>query len=186
MSRVLRAGRRGFTLIEVLVALVIATMLGLMAHQVFAAAVEGSAVLERGRRALDYTSNAHRFLAAAFLSLEVGVDEAGPFEGDPDEVCFASWLQTPDGWPEREAAALRVEDHRLVMVVASAPPLVLADSVAELHLDYLLEPGSKASWVREWHSSVSAPLSVRLRLTRRAADGSVAIDTAIYLVKARG
>jgi len=36
--------------------------------------------------------------------------------------------------------------------------------VRSLDCDYLLEPGASTTWVREWISSVSAPLAVRLRI----------------------
>jgi prepilin-type N-terminal cleavage/methylation domain-containing protein len=186
MSRATQACRGGFTLVEVLVALVVATMLVVMAHRIFAAAVSGTAVLERGRLALDQTRNAHRFLTAAFLSVEVGIDDAGPFEGDPDEVRFTTWLQTPDGWFERSAADLRIDGGRLVVTIPSSNPVVLADGVAALHVDYLLERGADTPWVSQWHSPVSAPLAVRLRWTWRVWDGSIASDTALYLLKARG
>ena len=60
--------------------------------------------------------------------------------------------------------------------------LVLGDSVRSVGLDYLLEPGADAHWVMDWHSQVSAPLAVRVRLTHAGG----ACDTMLYLVKPRG
>jgi hypothetical protein len=59
------------------------------------------------------------------------------------------------------------------------------DSVTELALDYLLEPGANTRWVRQWLSPLSAPLAVRLRIERRGGS-SEGVDTLLCLIKERG
>jgi|SRR6266704_1761608 len=81
----------GFTLIEVLVALTIAAVVVLLAHQVFAAVAADGRALIVARATLDRQSNAGRWLAATFLSLDVGTDSAGGFDGRADRVDFAAW-----------------------------------------------------------------------------------------------
>ena len=179
----------GFTLIEVLVGLTIGALVVLVAHQLFAAVADRGRTLIAARTALDRAANAHRWLQATFLSLDVGTDDAGGFDGRPDHAAFASWLLTPDGWFERRTVSLARDDDRLVASVAPGQPITLMDSVAELAFDYLLEPGAESRWVREWVSPVSAPLAVRMRVTRAGhgtrETGNV-VDTLLFLIKERG
>jgi prepilin-type N-terminal cleavage/methylation domain-containing protein len=176
----------GFTLVEVLVSLVLAGTAALLAHGLFSVAVQGSAQLRAARHALDRGSNLRRFLASAFLSIEVGADGAGSFVGHSDRVRFAAWLQTADGWFERRDIVLSLQAGRLLATISPDPPVVLSDSVVTLALDYLLEPGAEARWVSEWISPVSAPLAVRIRITRRPDGKALLGDSTIYLIKARG
>src|SRR5882762_4216956 len=93
--------RRGFTLVEVMVALTIGAVVVLLAHQLFAAVADRGKTLTAARTALDRAANARRWLDATFLSLDVGTDGASGFEGRPDHLGFTAWLLTPDGWFER-------------------------------------------------------------------------------------
>lgn len=176
------SGRReGFTLVEVLVAVVITGVMALLAHQLFRAAIEGSRRVQEARSHLDRASNARGFLRDAFLSLEVGADSTGPFEGRADRMRFSTWMLTPNGWPERREVQLLLDQGRWRAVSGNAR-VVLGDSIRWVAFDYLLMPGAESHWVREWISPVSAPLAVRLRV--RYLSG--ATDTMLYLIKARG
>jgi prepilin-type N-terminal cleavage/methylation domain-containing protein len=176
--------RAGFTLLEVLVAVVLTGTVALLAHQLFAAAVDGSRRVEQARRRLDREGNARAFLRDALLALEVGADSAGSFEGEPRRLRFSARLPTSHGWDERRTVDLSLAGGRWTAALGEEPGtrLVLADSVRSVELDYLLEPGADVHWVMDWHSPVSAPLAVRVRLTRAGG----ACDTMLYLVKPRG
>ncbi|MGH7527118.1 MAG: prepilin-type N-terminal cleavage/methylation domain-containing protein [Gemmatimonadales bacterium] len=174
--------RQGFTLVEVLVAVVLSGIVALLAHQLFGAAVDGGRRLRDARLGLDRRGNAHQLLRAAFLSLEVGIDSAGPFSGHRDRVRFSSWLLSADGWLERRTIELGLDGDRWIVAAPPDPDIELADSVTGLRFDYLLEPGAEATWVVEWESAVSAPLAVRVRLMRTGER----VDTMLYLIKARG
>jgi prepilin-type N-terminal cleavage/methylation domain-containing protein len=174
--------RAGFTLLEVLVALVIAGLVALLAHQLFGATIDGSRRVEYARRALDRRWNAQGFLRDALLGLDVGVDSTSPFEGDRNRLRFSTWLLTADGWTERRHVELVGDGEHWTAVVAPDLTIVLADSVRSVAFDYLVEPGADAQWVSVWHSPVSAPLAVRVRLTHAAG----ASDTMLYLIKTRG
>jgi len=178
--------RAGFTLVEVLVALVLAGMIALVAHGIFGAALHGSAEVRAVRGSLDHKHEAHRLLSAMFLSVDVGTVHDTPFHGSGDKVAFSAWLQTSDGWFERTRVELSAEQQRLVAILPQGTPIVLYESVAAVEFGYLLQPGADSRWVREWLSQVSAPLAVRIRLTREHLLGRVASDTMVYLIKARG
>jgi prepilin-type N-terminal cleavage/methylation domain-containing protein len=181
---------RGFTLIEVLVALTIGAVVVLIAHQLFAAVSDDGRALVAARTELDREANARRWLTAAFLSLDVGTEGASGFEGRPDHMAFTTWSLTLDGWFERQSVSLARQDDRLVATVPLGRRLVLWDSVTDAAFDYLLEPGAASRWVREWVSPVSAPLVVRFRVTRRGpgtgGEDRVVTDTLLFLIKERG
>jgi len=181
--------RRGFTLIEVLIAVTIGAVVVVVAHQLFTAVAVRGETLVAARTALDRSANARRWLDATFLSLDVGTEGAGGFDGRPDHAAFTTWLLTPDGWFERRTVALARDNERLIANVAPGQPIVLMDSVEELALDYLLEPGAESRWVREWVSPVSAPFAVRMRIARTRCgmgDAACVVDTLLFLIKERG
>jgi prepilin-type N-terminal cleavage/methylation domain-containing protein len=174
---------RGFTLIEVMIALTLSALVVLLAHQIFSGVVGGVARLDAARDALERSANSRRWLIEAFGSLQAGVDSAGPFEGHPDRVGFASWqLVAPSGL-RRERILLGQVGHALV-AQHGVDVLVLADSVSRVAFDYLLEPGANTIWAREWVSPVSAPLAVRIRVTYLGSPARV--DTALVLIGGRG
>jgi len=196
--------RRGFTLIELMVALVLGGLVVLLAHRTFGVATELGGRVAARRQAHDRATNARRFLAAAFGSLEVGTVRNTGFRGLEDEVSFATWLVDESGAPVRRqmtvrldrnaggatpVAASEAETARLLAIVGpveggNAPrdTLVLAPEVTGLALDYLLDFGADAAWVREWRSPVSAPLAVRLRV----GGASGAVDTLLCVIGPRG
>ncbi|PYP75100.1 MAG: hypothetical protein DMD25_13800 [Gemmatimonadetes bacterium] len=182
-------GRRGFTLIEVVVALAIGAAVLLVAHELFAGVADRGRTLIAARTALDRAVNARRWLAATFLSLDVGTDGAGGFDGRPDHAAFSTWLLTPNGWFERRQVTLSAEQGYLRAAVIPGTAIALADSVTDLQLDYLLEPGAESRWVREWVSPVSAPVAVRMRVTNAGCgmrDAGCVVDTLLFLIKERG
>ncbi len=173
--------RRGFTLVELMVALILTALVALLAHRTFAVAVTGVRQLREARRQLDRASNAGRWLGAAFLSLELGQEGDGPFEGTHEELRFTTWLPVPGGWLERRTVRLRRRGAEFVAAVDGATPVVLAQYVTDVSIDYLLEPGANTRWASAWSSPVSAPIAIRLRI--RSGERA---DTALYLIKGRG
>jgi prepilin-type N-terminal cleavage/methylation domain-containing protein len=173
---------RGFTLMEVMIALAIGGLVVLTAQRLFAGAGDGARLLTEARDRLDRDANARRWLEAALLSLAVGDSGAGPFEGDSSRVRFTAWQLSPGGWFEPRRIELATTDGRLVASVSPGEPLILSDGVRGVAFDYLLEPGAETHWVRQWLSPVSAPLAVRLRVTR----ATESVDTLLLLIKERG
>jgi len=181
--------RRGFTLVEVVVALTIGAVVVLLAHQLFAAVLDRGKTLTTARTALDRSANARRWLDATLLSLDVGTEGAAGFEGRPDHVAFTAWLLTPDGWFERRQVSLGAEQGRLRAMITPGTPIGLIDSVTDVQFDYLLEPGAESRWVGEWVSPVSAPVAVRARIAKAGCgmrDEGCAVDTLLLLIKERG
>lgn len=172
--------RAGFTLVEVVVTLLIAGIAVLLAGRIFNATESGVRAVRAHRIDLDRRGNAHRWLASAFLSLEVGTPGARAFEGTPERMTFSARVPAEAGWPERRVLAIGSEQGRLTVQLDSGMAVVLAHQT-RAEFDYLLEPGADSRWVGTWSSPVSAPLAVRVRLTHRGR-----VDTALYLIKGRG
>ena len=170
---------RGFTLIEVMIALALSALVVLLAHRVFNGVIDGALRLGSARTTLDREVNARRSLAEMFGSLDVGTQGAGGFTGRPERVEFATWQRVPEGWLERRRVVLGVEGG--VLVARSNTSIALQDGLSGIEFDYLLEPGADAAWVRTWISPLSAPVAVRVRVIRVAA-----VDTLLFIIGPRG
>ena len=96
---------RGFTLIEMMLALSLGALVVLAAHRIFTGVVDGVERMDAARADLDRAMNARRWLTATVGSLAVG-DQDGPFVGKPDQVAFGSWQLTLEGWLTRRRVAL--------------------------------------------------------------------------------
>ena len=176
--------RRGFTLIEVLVALTLAALVVLLVHRVFAGVVDGVARMNAAQRVLDRTANAHRWLGEAFGSLQAGVDSAGSFEGHPTQVTFSTWQEDALGGFRRRRVVVQQVSQSLVAEQIPGTGIILADSVSHVGFDYLLEPGANTTWAREWLSPVSAPLAVRVRIDYQGIPQRA--DTLLLVIGGRG
>jgi prepilin-type N-terminal cleavage/methylation domain-containing protein len=182
---------RGFTLVELLVALTVGSLVVLLAHRTFAMAADLAGRVAAQRAAHDRAINARRFLARAFESLEVGIPpNNGGFYGTESEVRYTSWLRAPDDTLRRHAVRIAATADGVVALVAPiragfafAPDTVrLFPGAREVAFDYLLDFGADEAWVRAWESPVSAPLAVRLRVAN--VEGGV--DTLLFAIWPRG
>ena len=180
--------KHGFTLIELTVGLMIASIVVLIAAAVFAAVADRSRTLVSARQTLDHDGNARRWLQASFLSLEVGERQDSTFEGHSGNLSFSAWRLTSDGWFEPGFIRLErdEEHHQLIAIQSRESPIVLADSVVAATFDYLMQPGLKSLWMEQWVSRVSAPVAVRLRIQRALAGDKAVVDTLLFLIKERG
>ena len=139
-----------------LVALTLSALVVLLAHRVFAAVTDGAQRLAEARAALDRQANARRLLTALVGDLDIGLPGSSGFNGRPSGVAFSTWIEDSNGWLERRRIGLGVDGGALTVRGLAGGPLVLADSVVQLDVDYLLDYGVVAPWVRTWQSPVSA------------------------------
>lgn len=174
---------RGFTLVELLVALTVSGLVLLVGGAAMRATVSASQAISRASSADLAAPNRARWLRRAVASLEVGLPGDVPFDGEPERVRFSAYILTPRGWWERRPVELVSNDGRLVARVGSEA-LVLADSLAEVGFDYLVVPGLDSRWTRRWQSPTSAPQAIRLRL--HWLDSARTSDTLLMLVGDRG
>lgn len=172
----------GFTLLEMMVSLVLAGLALAIAGRSTTVMRHAAARLHEERAALDARMNGYGWLRETFRSVSLDRGRSGGFEGRTDRVVFSSYRLAAAGLYEVQRVGLEVVDGRLMAQVASEDPIVLRSQVEGLALDYLLTPGERSEWVREWVSPAALPLLVRLRLG--LVDGTV--DTLLFAVASRG
>ena len=179
---------RGFTLLEVVVALSAASLVVLVAHALFQGVADGSSRIEHARRSLDRETNAGRLLVELAGSIDVA-EGAGGFDGRPEGVSFAAWHLSAAGTWRRSRISLEGSAGALAVRGLPAGTIVLLDSVLDLDVDYALQTGTDAVWLRQWESPVTAPLGIRLRARRawrREFPGTAPVDTILLFVGTRG
>jgi prepilin-type N-terminal cleavage/methylation domain-containing protein len=174
-------GNRGFTLLELLVALSIGALVLTIAHRLVAGVTAGAAQLDEVVDGADRDANAARLLIALLGSAQVldGLEDA--FRGEPTELAFPAWDVDHRGWPVKRDIGLQRAGDGVVWLRRGNDSLAVWRGVRALDLDYLLTRGASARWVRAWVSSASVPYAVRLRLRRETE-----VDTLLCLVGDRG
>ena len=164
-SRLRHSGRRdGFTLVEVLVALVIAGSVVVTARMLLEQLADDADRLLAHTATNDTEANAHRTLRALVSNLEVGTDDARRFAGEERATRFTSWCDVPRGWQERCTVTLAIDSQ------GPAPVLVASLSTGELleirrgfstaTLRYLGDAARGGTWFRSWGESITAPLAI--------------------------
>jgi len=176
--------KRGFTLVEVMVALVISGLaLGLAAGGWAALARNSGRIVREAESGTTHGVNQRR-LRDLIASMEAGGDSAASFRGFPDGMECTTWLLLPGGWPGRTRLTLRVRDSLLIAETRMGAQ-VLAEHVTSIRLSYLLNQGLGASWTERWESPITLPSAVRAEVGRWNGMSSV-IDTLLVVIGARG
>ncbi|HKV50231.1 MAG TPA: prepilin-type N-terminal cleavage/methylation domain-containing protein [Gemmatimonadaceae bacterium] len=177
--------RSGFTLIEVLVALVVGAIVLAGAHQVLAILTDQAHALTRRAAEGDREANGERTLRALVGQLELGSPGTIPFSGTPDTVRFSSWCEAPAGWLERCPVTLSFAadgDHETLRAeVGAQPPLELVSGFRRGTFRYLESAAAGGQWFQQWGTGITAPLGIGVVLVR---DHSV--DTMLVRIGPRG
>ncbi len=178
---------RGFTLIELAVALALAGLVALVALGTLRVAADASTRL-RADEHVALASLAARGTLEGWLHAATVLDGSVAFagvhrrgiEGARDELAFAV-LDGGPLYPGPRHVRLRVDDDaatRATGLVAEIRPLrgvgapdtlVVAPDVAGLRLRYRTTESGRARWQDDWHSVRELPAAVELRLV--PADG---------------
>ena len=174
-------GRAGFTLVEILVAMVIASMAMLAARSLVEELGDGAARIVRHARDSDEEANAEHLLRELAHRLEVGTDDSSRFAGRERIARFTSWCEVARGWLERCRVTLAVDTHGRQPVLAASlstgEVLVLRRDFALAELRYLADAGGGGRWFRTWEEGVTAPLAIGV---------IVGLDTLILRIGERG
>jgi len=174
-----RRAERAFTLIEVMVALTLGSLLVLAVHRVFGASADLTRDLQARRTEHNRAMEARRTLTRMFAGLDLTSPSAIGFRGDASSIRFSSRVAG-----NGRASSLQISATESWLVLrredGSTDRLIPAVRIA---IDYLPAVGADTSWVRGWQSPVSAPVAVRLRLL--TAEGGP-IDTLLFTIGTRG
>lgn len=171
---------RGFTLIEVMVALLLTSLVALVAHQLLAGVIDGAVALRRSAPSATDPILGREWVLEACRTLEVGAPGTHGFEGTASSVHFDARLVTEEGWVERQPVSIEAGPGEL-KIRTGAITARLVDSAEMATIDYLADAAGDAGWVSGWSSPVSAPLAMRLRWTRAGV-----ADTLLCSIGARG
>ena len=173
--------RDGFTLIEVLVALMIGGLALASAHQILSALSASAGVTEVNGIAADRRVNGEDMLYRLTGRLDVATPGATPFFGADRVAEFSSWCEVPRGWLEACTVVLAVDTVRGQPAVTArlddSTRLVLIQGFARGAFRYLESADNGGTWQRVWGRGSSAPLAIGVIL-----DG----DTLIVPIGTRG
>lgn len=157
---------RGFTLVEVMVALALTALIASLAAGIGHAVFDRTANLASNREAWDRRWTGDRWLREAFRALEVGTDSLASFHGWPDSVAFTSNILSAVGETELRRIRIALVGQALVATEAGGrPPDTLIAPVTFASFAYLLSLGERSEWMRGWHSPATAPFAVSLVIT---------------------
>lgn len=158
-----RMSRAGFTLVEVIVALLVSAMVLLGARMLLEQLSENASRTIAAAGRADADANGERLLRDLAGRLEVGTDGATQFSGEAHAARFGSWCDTPSGWPERCAVALVVREGRsgsaILATFASGDSLTLLTRTVPIELRYLDDPRAGGRWFTSWGAGITAPLA---------------------------
>jgi prepilin-type N-terminal cleavage/methylation domain-containing protein len=178
--------RTGFTLLEVLVAVMIAAALLLSADVVFEQMADSRSSTARAAMDRDRMQNATAAMRSWVRQIDVSPGH-GPtssprsFVGDGIESKFTSWCVAPGGWERECDVSLRaVADSNRIGVVAlsstgDSATLLVRDSTVALR--YLIDAADGGRWVNSWPQGPTVPLAIGI-VSRS--------DTIVFRVGARG
>jgi len=176
--------RNAFTVVEVVVALLIGSIVLLGAHAMLAALTDRERSLSASAVATDRASNGVEELRSIVGQLEIDGPRTRPFSGDANEVGFSSWCDTPSGWLERCDVTLAFDsaDSSAGLVLRrGADSTVLLRGFAHGAFRYLVAADGGGQWVEQWGASVTAPLGIGAVLQYR-----MHTDTLILRIGPRG
>lgn len=183
MSARSRSGRAGFTLVEVMVALVVMGVVLVGARTMLGQIADDADRITAATTNADREANAEGLLRTIAGRLDVSPVPGREvrFEGEPQGMRFASWCEVPDGWLERCDASLgfiQLEGENVLALRLSTGEMVpLRRGFGAGELVYLRDAAAGGEWVRSWGASITAPLAVGV-----VVDG----DTTLVAIGERG
>lgn len=173
--------RDGFTLIEILVALMIGGLALVSAHQILTALSASAGVTERDTVAADRRANGEDLLYRLTGMLDVGSAGATPFFGADRVAEFSSWCEDPHGWLETCTIVLAVDtaggQPAIVARLDDSTRVVLLRGFSRGAFRYLESADNSGTWQRLWGRGRGAPLAIGVIMDR---------DTLVVPVGPRG
>ncbi len=156
--------RRGFTLIEVTIALVVGGMALSAAAALLTGLGERADQIRAAGARMDRDTNAERLLRSLWSNLRPSGDSSPIVRGDSMAVEFSAWCESVEGWLRPCRARLAVEHEargsRFTLVVT-------ADQTMTMHfwhrdrdlggIRYLRNAEHGGSWMTRWTDLVPPP-----------------------------
>lgn len=171
--------RGGFTLVEVLVAVVVSGLCVLAGAGIFGAVTDTARHLRSSIDTWEARANARMWMQEFALTLRVDADD--PFIGLASELLASGHVWSSRGWMTPRRVTIAVVDGALVARQDDASNgLILRESVERLGIEYLPQGGS-SEWRTEWRSETTLPALIRMRLSQ-AGEATFRADTILMIV----
>lgn len=159
-----RKTRAGFTLVELMVALVVSAIVVLGARMLLEQLGESAHRTIVAATRADRAANGERLLRDLAERLEVGTTDATRFSGEPATASFSSWCDVPSGWQERCAVTLVATNEggraSLAARLDRGDAITLFVRDAPIELRYLDDPRAGGRWFTSWGAGITAPLAI--------------------------
>lgn len=177
-----QAYRAGFTLIEVLVALVLGGIILLVVHASLGQLANGERLTVAAATESDRVANGERLLRALVGRVDGATAVPGAVQGTAEETDLTTWCEVPRGWLEHchvrlsfasgeDGPALRVR------LPGSHPSVALIAGFRTGRFLYLSDAHNGGTWLTDWPSKLTTPLALGVVLDR---------DTLILPIGERG
>ena len=155
-----RARQRGFTLIEVMVALVIGGMAVASAAALLHGLGNRAQAIGLAATRADGDANGERLLRALVTNIDLTSDTTKSFAGTASSATFPAWCDTPAGWLTPCVVRLAFERREGASVLgvelrsADSSSIEVRRAFQRGRFRYLVEIDRRRSWVDRWSKPV--------------------------------
>jgi prepilin-type N-terminal cleavage/methylation domain-containing protein len=178
--------RSGFTLLEVLVAVIVSAALLLAADAVFEQLADSRVASAHEATERDHVQNARELIRSWLRQVVVSpqIDASGlphEFGGDSVAAHFTSSCIAPGGWERECQVTLGVSSDStgavLTAVSSTGDSASLRSSGRGQELLYLIDAANGGEWMRSWPVGPTVPIAVAVVTPK---------DTTVFRIGARG
>jgi len=173
--------RNGFTLIEVLVALIVGGIVIAGAHDSLDALAMSASAAESVAVNADRSANGDELLRSLIGTMDIATPGTKPFFGSERITAFSSWCEAPHGWLEPCSVVLAFDTASgkaaVIARVNDSTRVVMKRGFSSGSFRYLESAANGGTWQRLWGRGVSTPLAIGVLIDR---------DTLIIPVGERG
>jgi prepilin-type N-terminal cleavage/methylation domain-containing protein len=162
-----RSSRAGFTLIELMVAIVIAGIVAVGAHSVFLSLTDQARRTASAAANADADANGERLLRALVGRMQIMSPTAIGIFATERSARFATWCDTPGGWQEPcsvTIAVLRSDSVRaepvLAAILSATDTVPLRRGFAAARLRYLRSASDGGRWDTTWELRARLPIAI--------------------------
>jgi prepilin-type N-terminal cleavage/methylation domain-containing protein len=181
IRRVRHTAHRGFTLLEVIVALSLGAVIVLGARLMVENVAGSASRIGAHVRAADEDANGERLLRLLVGAVYVSAKEETAFAGNEQAASFSSWCETASGWQERCRLSLEISPQGsgsvLVARWSQGRSVTLRRATRAMALRYLVDARQGGTWFTSWASGFTTPRAIGVLI-----DG----DTLIVRIGDRG
>ena len=156
--------RFGFTLLETIVSMTVATMLILASRELVAVAGQSTTAIRGRTAAIDSAAGGDITLRELVWSIETSHSDSLTFGGSASTARFSSWCHVPRGWQERCETSLSITldstGRALRVATLVSDRFVALRDGGMVGLIYLADPALGGRWLTEWDRGLALPYAI--------------------------